>query len=100
VATAEYLGIDPAEAESVELAKGDGCDHCFNTGYSGRTGVFEIMGMDAELRDAILRGKTHAEMMELAKSKGMETLEMAAKSKVMSGITSTEEMHRVLTTFV
>jgi len=100
VSTAEYLGIAPSQAESVELAKGNGCDHCFNTGYSGRTGVFEIMGMDAELRDAILRGKTHAEMMELAKSKGMETLEMAAKNKVMSGLTSTEEMHRVLTTFV
>lgn len=99
VPTAEYLGIDPSQAESVELTKGDGCDHCFNTGYSGRTGVFEIMGMDAELRDSILKGKSHAEIMGLAKSKGMETLETAAKNKVMAGITSTEEMHRVLTTF-
>ncbi len=98
-AQCNYLGIDPSAAETVTLAKGTGCDACFNTGYLGRTGVFEILGMTDELRDAILAGKTHSEIMELAMSRGMTRLETAAKKKVMAGVTSIEEVHRVLTTF-
>ena len=41
-ATAEFLGVPPDEANKVELLRGTGCDHCFHTGYMGRTGVFEI----------------------------------------------------------
>nr|AUN35828.1 hypothetical protein [uncultured bacterium] len=55
--------------------------------------------MTDELRDAILAGKTHSEIMELAMSRGMTRLETAAKKKVMAGVTSIEEVHRVLTTF-
>lgn len=98
-ATAEFLGIDPAKADSTELVRGLGCEACFHTGYLGRTGVFEIMGIDGDIRDAILKGKRHGEMMELAVSKGMSTLEASAKKKVLAGVTSIEELHRVLTSF-
>ncbi len=98
-AQCDYLGIDPAAADKVELTKGDGCDYCFHTGYAGRTGVFEIMGIDEDIRDAILTGKSHNDLMALARSKGMQTLEENAKQKVRDGITSIEEVHRVLTTF-
>ena len=54
------------QAANAELYKGIGCDACFNTGYSGRTGVFEIMGMTDPLRDAILSGKTNNELLDLA----------------------------------
>ena len=95
----EALGIDPAEAESVELFRGAGCDACFHTGYHGRTGIFEILTFDQELRDAILRGKSHGEILELAKSKGLKTLENSAMDKVRAGITTVEEMHRVMMAF-
>lgn len=95
----QMLGIDPAEADGVALARGAGCDACFHTGYQGRTGIFEIMGVDGELREAILRNKPHGELMEIAKSKGMKTLEERARLKVLSGGTSVREMHRVLTSF-
>ena len=98
-AACQTLGIDPTGAESVNLVKGKGCDACFHTGYLGRTGVFEIMGIDGEVRDAILKGKSHDEIVAVANSKGMRTLETAARKKVLDGITSVEEMHRVLTTF-
>ena len=59
--------------------------------------MFFPLGMDDV--DAVLKGKSHNEMMQIAKSKGMKTLEDAAKNKVLAGITSIEEIHRVLTTF-
>ncbi len=81
------------------MYKGNGCDACFNTGYSGRTGVFEILGMTDPMRDAILSGKSHNEIVELASSQGVRRLEDSAKKKVREGTTSIEEIHRVLTTF-
>jgi type II secretory ATPase GspE/PulE/Tfp pilus assembly ATPase PilB-like protein len=93
----EYLGLKPGA--DTELYKGVGCDACFNTGYSGRTGVFEIMGMTDTLRDAILGGKSHNEIMDFAVTQGMTRLEDAAKARVRNGVTSIEEIHRVLTTF-
>ncbi|MGE3315356.1 MAG: GspE/PulE family protein [Planctomycetaceae bacterium] len=98
-ATAEFLGIEPDKVNSTELVRGLGCEACFHTGYLGRTGVFEVMGIDGDIRDAILKGKRHGEMMELAVSKGMSTLEASAKRKVLAGVTSVEELHRVLTSF-
>jgi type II secretory ATPase GspE/PulE/Tfp pilus assembly ATPase PilB-like protein len=98
-ATAEFLGIEPKDAAKTELLRGTGCDHCFHTGYMGRTGVFEIMALDGDIRDAVLKGKSHSQVLDIAKSKGMETLESAAKSKVLGQVTTVEEVHRVLTAF-
>jgi type II secretory ATPase GspE/PulE/Tfp pilus assembly ATPase PilB-like protein len=98
-AMAEFLGLDPADSGNVELVRGVGCEQCFHTGYLGRTGVFEVMSLDGELRDAVLKGKSHSELMEIAESKGMQTLERCAKQKVLDKITSIEEVHRVLTAF-
>jgi len=98
-ATAKILKLSPEEAAEVELTRGEGCDFCFNTGYSGRTGVFEIFSVDADSRSAILHGKSHDELMEIARGQGMETLDESARRKVIAGETSIEEMHRVLTAF-
>jgi type II secretory ATPase GspE/PulE/Tfp pilus assembly ATPase PilB-like protein len=98
-ATCQFLGINPGKASEVELFKGTGCDLCFQTGHRGRTGVFEILGVGAEIREAILHKRSHAELKKTALEKGMTTLEENAKKKVLAGITSVEEVHRVLTTF-
>ena len=98
-ATAEFLGVDPDNASKTELVRGTGCDHCFHTGYMGRTGVFEIMALDEDLRDAVLKGKTHVQVLDIAKSKGMRTLEVTGKAKVLNQVTSIEEVHRVMTAF-
>jgi type II secretory ATPase GspE/PulE/Tfp pilus assembly ATPase PilB-like protein len=98
-AMAEFLGLNPEEASKVELLRGTGCDHCFHTGYMGRTGVFEIMVLDDDLRDAVLKQKTHGQVLDLAKTKGMQTLENSAKKKVLNHETTVEEIHRVLTAF-
>lgn len=98
-AMCEFLGLDGERAAKTELVRGVGCEQCFHTGYLGRTGVFEVMTIDSDLRDAVLKGKSHSQLMETAKSKGMQTLETAAKKKVLEKVTTIEEIHRVLTAF-
>jgi type IV pilus assembly protein PilB len=80
----------------ITLFKGKGCDHCKNTGYKGRTGVHELMIMTDEIRDEILkRGPAHL-VRNLAVQTGMKTLQMDAVSKILMGVTSVDEVLRVL----
>jgi type II secretory ATPase GspE/PulE/Tfp pilus assembly ATPase PilB-like protein len=98
-ATCQILEVDPSQAESIQLSRGGGCDRCFQTGYHGRTGVFEIMTITGVVRDAILEGQRQNAIREIARGAGMQTLEQAARQKVLAGVTTVEEMHRVLTSF-
>ena len=93
----DYLGLP--HDQDVQLAKGTGCANCFQTGYQGRTGIFEIMAVKGDLRDAILAGQSHGELTQLAVNNGMSTLEESAKRSVRAGLTTLEEVHRVLTAF-
>jgi len=97
-AECEMLGIESADSAPT-LYKGKGCQACFGTGFLGRTGVFEIMGLDRETRHAILKGAPRSELMRMAIERGMSSLEASARQKVLRSETSTSEMHRVLTTF-
>lgn len=95
-ATAQILGLNPEHTESVDLVRGVPSPANFHTGYAGRTGIFEVMRVDAEIRDAVLHERSGKELRELARQRGMQTLEQSAINKVLSGVTSVEEMHRVL----
>ena len=96
-AACEFLGVDPEKANEIELRRGIPSPENFNTGYSGRTGVFEIMGVNGELRRAILKGASHDEITEIAIKNGMHTLEQNARERVIDGKTTIEEVMRVLT---
>ena len=93
------LGIDSTAGGDVTLARGNGCDACFQTGYLGRTGIFELMSVKGDLRKAIVKGRSHRELMDMAIGEGMSTLESSAKRKVLAGQTTISEMHRVLTAY-
>ena len=93
------LGLSTEEAASVELARGRGCDHCFNTGYSGRTGVFEVFSMTPKLRQEVLSQTGQDDLREIAISEGLLTLEHAARQKVLRGETSIEELIRLQAAF-
>ncbi|HCS51998.1 GspE/PulE family protein [Rubinisphaera sp.] len=95
-AACQFLGIDPNEGESVSLKRGIPADCNFHTGYMGRTGVFEVLPVDSEIRDAIIQNKSSRELHKLAAEHGMMSLEKAAKKKVLAGETTIEELHRVL----
>ena len=70
-----------------------GCGHCHNAGYGGRTGVFDILVLDRELRDRIARGAVNKE----AESSGhqMSAMQIRATQMALSGIVSWEEVQRV-----
>jgi type II secretory ATPase GspE/PulE/Tfp pilus assembly ATPase PilB-like protein len=73
-----------------------GCDACNMTGYSARTGVFEVMPITKELRDLISDGKSPREIRAKAVEQRMAEFRPAALLKVARGETSTEEVFRVI----
>jgi general secretion pathway protein E len=74
------------------LRRGKGCRACRNTGYKGRVAVFEVMGVDEEVRSGIARSGTADEIRDLARKSGMAFLRENALSVVLSGVTTPEEM--------
>lgn len=95
----QVLNLTDEEAKSVTLAKGKGCDHCFNTGYAGRTGVFEVLAFSPELRRAILGNNLHADLRSIALNSGLVTLEQACRRKVLKGETTVDEQLRLVSAF-
>ncbi len=73
-----------------------GCPACNHTGYSGRTGIFEIMPVTPEIQKAILERATLEEIRSIAKSQGMVEMWEAGLEKVKAGITTVEELKRVI----
>lgn len=75
--------------------KGAGCRKCRNTGYSGRVGVHELLMVNDELRDAIVAGKSVAELRRIAATYNMVTLRHDGFRKVREGLTSVEEVIQI-----
>jgi general secretion pathway protein E len=85
----------PAGQAGLTFYRGTGCDDCMKTGYRGRSGIYEILLIDDELRQMIL-SKADANMIKgRAVAKGMRTLRDDGARKVIQGITTTEEVLRV-----
>ena len=72
-----------------------GCEACHGTGYSGRTGIYEILTVTDEIRQMVVERKTSGEIKEYAVAHGMHTLRMDGWRKVLAGITTLEEVLRV-----
>ena len=77
------------------LERGTGCPACRDTGYRGRTGLFELLVVTDEIEHAIAREAPVAEQRELARAAGMVTLRQDGWVKVQAGITTVEEVLRV-----
>jgi type IV pilus assembly protein PilB len=91
------LGVDGEEgAETVHLFRGRGCDACRKTGYKGRIGVFELMVMTDRLRSLAVSGAPTEKLRDAAIEDGMRTLKQDAVQKVLEGVTTFEEMLRVV----
>lgn len=93
--TLRKLGLN-LESGSITLYRGKGCELCKYTGYYGRTGVFELMRIDDELREMIVKKASAVELREAAKRKGMKSLLEDGLEKVLEGITTIEEAVRVV----
>jgi type II secretory ATPase GspE/PulE/Tfp pilus assembly ATPase PilB-like protein len=74
--------------------QGSGCDHCDNTGYSGRCPLFEILPVSDEMRRLLISGSSTEEMRHQAIAEGMVTLAQDGMLKVKNGITTPSEVLR------
>ncbi len=93
----EYLDLNPEDYKDVEWVKGTGCVHCRDTGYFGRTGIFELLAVTPEIRRLIFENASQDEIRDLAIEQGMETLRIHGVSKAKRGITTMAEVIRVTT---
>jgi type II secretory ATPase GspE/PulE/Tfp pilus assembly ATPase PilB-like protein len=73
-----------------------GCAKCNNTGYKGRVGVYEAVQMDSEVKEALLSDGREKALLEAAKPQNIPTMQQDAVMKVLAGITSLDEVSRVL----
>ncbi len=82
-------------ASSVTFYRGKGCPACNHTGYSGRVGIFEVISVDKNMEDLIVKMPSTQDIWNLARRQGMRTLFEDGLEKVKSGLTTLEELMRV-----
>jgi general secretion pathway protein E len=84
-----------ALAAGVPLYKGAGCSHCANTGYSGRSGIYELLTLDGKVREAILRKAPAEAIRNAAQADGIRPMRADGLKKVLAGVTTLDELARV-----
>jgi len=86
----------PDISKDFKLARGKGCAKCNNTGYKGRVGVFEVIHVDADIEKLITKLPSHAEILELIKSKGFISMYQDGVIKILEKITTFEELDSIV----
>jgi general secretion pathway protein E len=89
------IGIRRSQMHDGVLYRARGCDKCFNMGYSGRTGIFEMLMIDDDIRNLTLSQVDSTKIKRKAMEHGMTTLRMDGAEKVARGLTSVDEVMRV-----
>ncbi|MHC4455895.1 MAG: type II secretion system ATPase GspE [Planctomycetota bacterium] len=94
------LGLGDIEAGSLaengqKFYVGQGCDRCFDTGYRGRTGIYELMMINEEIQELVYRRESAGTIRKSALNAGLQTLRMDGARKVLGGITTIAEVLRV-----
>ena len=88
--------LDPALLKAPKLYRGKGCEKCNNLGYKGRVAVFEILSMDREVGQLVLQNAPDSQLEDQAKKGGMISLKQDGFIKALQGITSLEEIFRIV----
>jgi type IV pilus assembly protein PilB len=84
--------------QMVTLYRGAGCDECRNQGYRGRLGLYELLVMNEEIAELVVRRAPVADIREAAKASGMKELREDGLIKVLEGVTTPDEVMRVVFT--
>jgi general secretion pathway protein E len=92
---AGMLNLQAPPGKRIIVKEGAGCGRCRNTGYFGRTGIFEMLQIDNAIRDLIDRSEDFMKVKEVAMKRGMRTLRQSALRKLAEGATTFEEVVRV-----
>jgi general secretion pathway protein E/type IV pilus assembly protein PilB len=86
------LNLQPSQLSEAQIMKPVGCEHCRNTGYKGRMGIFEIFPIDDDVRHMINNRASTLLLRQRARSLGMRTLREDGVRKVLAGLTSAREV--------
>ncbi|MES2744099.1 MAG: ATPase, T2SS/T4P/T4SS family [Bdellovibrionota bacterium] len=86
------LGVPPEVAARSTAYKGRGCEYCFKSGYKGRTAIHEVMVINDDLREAIMKGAPAMTLKRIAMNNGMRTLRQNALIKMLRGETDALEV--------
>ena len=92
----EIYDITPEEAEEATFMRGAGCGKCAHTGYKGRRAVFELMLMNAAIREMTFKGEPTQAIRRQARLFGMRTIVDDAKDKAMAGVTTLAEVQKLM----
>jgi len=92
----KYLSSESSGNKKIELSRGTGCNNCYNTGYHRRKGIFEILPVSPIIRRMIVEGSSDDLIKQQAIKEGMKTLHKSAVDEVLSGVTTLDEMMRVV----
>ena len=86
------LGIRPDQISSATFMKGKGCEHCNNTGFRGRIGVFEMFNVNKEIEEMIYEEVSLVSLRERSREMGMRTMREDGIRKVLAGVTTPDEV--------
>ena len=88
------LSLRPEDVKGKQFFRGRGCDACHNSGYKGRVAIFEILAMDDELRELVIKEASTAVIRDHAKRRGMRTLRDCGLLAIFDGLTTIDEVVR------
>ncbi|MEL7089832.1 MAG: GspE/PulE family protein, partial [Planctomycetota bacterium] len=86
------LNLSPEDLEGRQLFRGVGCDYCNHSGYKGRMGLFEVMMLDDEIRDLIMKQASTQLLRAEARKRGMRTLRQSGLMALYDGLTTIDEV--------
>ncbi len=94
-ATLRNIGISPEMLQGRKVYRGKGCASCLNTGFRGRSGIFELMVLDENIKNLILKTPDANAIKRQAINQGMITLRQDGARRLLEGVTTVEEVFRV-----
>jgi type II secretory ATPase GspE/PulE/Tfp pilus assembly ATPase PilB-like protein len=92
----QIKGVQAESLKNAVLWRGKGCDECAGSGYRGRVGIYEIIEINDEMRSAMLLRSSAVDIKKIAAANGMTTMVEDGFKKAGSGITTYEEVLRVI----
>jgi type IV pilus assembly protein PilB len=88
------VGLPPEKLQGRPVYRGRGCGRCNNTGYRGRKGIFEVLVMNSELRELAFKRAATNQVRKAARAAGMRSLLEDGQRKILTGMTTAEEVMR------
>ena len=92
------MGFSHNESNQINLFKAHGCREC-TMGYKNRTGIYEILPLSKKCQDIILKNGSAEKIMQKAQREGMQSIWQSAMHKVRDGITSLDEIYRIVESY-